>query len=148
VTTWGVIFNRRVRAGDDHGYAAHLADKYEEKKMTNEMSTNEQIATWLGYRRHSVFINNWFLPDAPEDTHDKYTIPTPDFTADPAHFERIKARLRELDIYYEFNCRPRLEQSRHRLFVASRDDRLGEYYGASEGEVLVQCALALIGAES
>jgi len=110
-----------------------------------EMSTNEQIATWLGYRRHSVSTTKWFLPGALEDTHDKETVPTPDFATDPVHFERIKEKLRELDMYYSFNCRPRLERSRHKMFAASRGNVwLGEYYGMSEGEVLVQCALALI----
>jgi len=144
MTTWGDVFTRHVQAGDDHGYAAHLADKYEEKKMTNEMSTNEQIATWLGYRRHSVSTTKWFLPDAPEDTPGNCTISTPDFATDPVHFERIKARLRELDIHYEIVYMAHtVRHEQYSLYCYAR----GEWHGASEGEVLVQCALALIGAE-
>jgi len=110
-----------------------------------KMNINEQVATWLNYRRHSAFANNWYLPDDPEGTPGNCTIPTPDFATDPAHYERIKEKLRELDMYYSFNCRPRLERSRHKMFAASRGNVwLGEYYGMSEGEVLVQCALALI----
>lgn len=30
--TWGDIFRASVRRGDDHGYAAYLADQYEKRK--------------------------------------------------------------------------------------------------------------------
>jgi len=33
MTTWGDVFNRCIRVGDDHGYAAHLADLYEDRIM-------------------------------------------------------------------------------------------------------------------
>lgn len=34
--TWGDVFYAALRRGDDHGYAAYLADRWEEKQAQDK----------------------------------------------------------------------------------------------------------------
>lgn len=38
--TWGDIFRAALRRGDDHGYAAYLADRYMERKMKHDSTAD------------------------------------------------------------------------------------------------------------
>ena len=40
MTTWGEIYHRALSRGEDHGYAAHLADQWEKRmaRSTNKIS--------------------------------------------------------------------------------------------------------------
>lgn len=114
-----------------------------------EQDKNIEIALWLGYRQHAQFHNNWFLPGAPaEHAHAHETIPLPDFHNSPAHYERIKARLRDLDCDYDLNYRQTEQYPSwsdiFRLSFAGKPGTFGTMYGPTEGDVLVQCALQLI----
>lgn len=96
-----------------------------ERGINVKQKVNEKIALWLGFSEHSHVHSKW------------------DFHASPAHYERIKIKMRTLGIKYRLDYAPDLPDY-CKFNLAYCNGFAGEVCGASEGDVLVQAALAII----